>query len=88
MPKKHHSAQVFLEFTFTLIAIIMLILGATYVMQWAGVSFVERREAHDEILTLGVPDQWSGIQDGPQLQVNPSFYDVGELDVTFNLQKL
>ena len=57
--------QVVIEFTFCLIIVLLMIYGVTKVFIWAGRDLVERRKAHDEILTSDV---------SPRQQITPDFY--------------
>lgn len=59
------GGQVILEFTFCMIVVLIMIFGVTKVFHWTGRDLVERRMAHDSLLTSGgSPDQ----------QIDPFFY--------------
>ena len=57
--------QVVIEFTFCLIIVLLMIYGVTKVFFWAGRDLVERRKAHDALLTSDVT---------PPQQIAPDFY--------------
>ena len=59
------KGQVIIEFTFCLVIVLLMIYGVTKVFIWAGRDLVERRKAHDEILTSDV---------SPRQQITPDFY--------------
>lgn len=59
------QGQVVIEFTFCLIIVLLMIYGVTKVFFWAGRDLVERRKAHDALLTADA---------APPQQINPDFY--------------
>ena len=78
-----HKGQVILEFTFSMIVVLIMLYGVVKVFHWAGKDIVERRIAHDTSLEdqTGVDTQW-GPKFGNQVttdldprgQINPNFY--------------
>ena len=59
------TGQVIIEFTFCMIIVLLMIYGVTKVFFWAGRDLVERRKAHDNVLTGG---------GSPSQQIAPDFY--------------
>lgn len=57
--------QVMLEFTFSMIVLLLMIYGVMMIMQWMGKSYVERRKDHDALLTGG---------GSPRDQIDPYFH--------------
>ena len=52
MNKKNYSGQVTMEFTFCMIIAILLLYGIIKAFMWVGLDLVDRRQTHDETLTL------------------------------------
>ncbi len=63
--KKNKKGQVILEFTFSLIVIMLLLYGTMMVFRWSGVDLADRIITHNNVLING-----GGSLD----QINPYFY--------------
>jgi len=59
------KAQSTIEFTFVMIAILLLAYGLIRIFRWAGMDLAERRYEHERVLTSG-----SNAYD----QLKPDFY--------------
>lgn len=60
------SGQTMIEFSFCMIIVVVLLLGMIKVFVWSGKDLVERRRAHERILTNRYLS--------PQQQIRPVFY--------------
>ena len=54
------TGQVILEFTFSMIIIMLMIYAAIKIFLWAGSDLVERRIDHDRVLTQVINEDWGG----------------------------
>ena len=73
--KYQNEGQVFIEFTFCFVVILLMLFSIIMVLRWAGVDLAQRRRAHDETIVRGsVPD---GRTDArvPMRQMDPYFYN-------------
>ena len=82
--QKRNSAQVIVEFTFSLIMVLLILYGIVKVIRWSGVSLADRRIEHDRILNTNVPDNFPTFAQGPLRQVYPDFYNVKDMNLIFN----
>jgi len=91
---KLKNAQSTLEFSFSMIAILLLIYGCVMIFRWSGVSLAERRIAHDDVLVTVVPDNYvqdlysfpwggGGPTPTPLIQVRPHFYTPESMNFVF-----
>ena len=81
------TAQVTLEFTFSMILVLLLMYGVVRVLTWASLTLAERRVAHDHSLTLRTDvENWKNIERDPSplLQLEPEFYTANKLGLVFN----
>lgn len=77
--KVNNIGQVMMEFTFSMIIVLLMIWAATQIFRWAGLDLVERRKAHDDVLTdltllsqcIASCDTGSGPSCGLNCQENP-----------------
>ena len=86
-PFKHKTAQVTLEFTFSMILVLLLMYGVIRVLTWASLTLAERRVAHEQSLTKRTDvESWRNIYTDPSplLQLEPEFYTANKLRLVFN----
>ena len=75
--KQRKKAQVIIEFTFSMIIVMLMMFSLIKIFGWTGIDLVERRIGHDTTLRQAVnaPDYTSAtIGDGPLGQIDPYFY--------------
>lgn len=72
--KKIRQAQSTMEFTFSMVITILLLMGMIQVMIWAGKDLAMRRQAHERILT----DDRIGYE-----QVTPDFFYSAPVSATW-----
>ena len=80
-------AQVTLEFTFSMILVLLLMYGVIRVMGWLSLTLAERRVAHDHSLIKRTDvENWKDIYKDPSplLQLQPEFYTTNKLRLVFN----
>ena len=82
--KLQRSAQTTLEFTFSLIIILLLLYSCVMIFRWAGVSLMERRVAHDSVLTESIDESWVVYNSGPLKQLKKDFYKPDDMNFVFN----
>ena len=82
--RRCRKGQVFIEFTFSFMILLLLLYGAIMAFRWAGVSLAERRIAHDNTLTTGIDERWIDANDGPLKQVKSDFYTLSPMNLIFN----
>ena len=69
------SGQATIEFTFTMVIVVLLLFGMIQVAVWSGMDLADRRKAHEDFLTTtsirqgGVKKEIYGKE-----QTNPTFY--------------
>ena len=68
------KAQSTIEFTFVMIAILLLAYGLIRVFRWAGMDLAERRWTHEQVLVNGAT---------AQEQLAPDFYRPKRLNSVF-----
>ncbi len=61
------KGQVILEFTFTMIVIMIMIYAMVKIFQWTGTDLAERRIDHDASLANGIQEDWGAC-------IGPSFF--------------
>jgi len=84
---KIKRAQVTLEFTFSMVLVLLLMYGVVRVMGWLSLTLAERRVAHEHSLTLRTDvENWKDIYKDPSplLQLQPEFYATNKLKLVFN----
>ena len=82
---KNKAAQVTLEFTFSMVLVLLLMYGVIRVLTWISLTLAERRVAHDHSLTSqAVLDDWRTPNDSPLRQLQPEFYATNKLRLVFN----
>ena len=82
--KKNHG-QVFLEFTFCFLVLLLLLYGCVMAFRWAGLSFADIRTSHDSALRdQSVDEGWTIADNGPLKQLNPNFYKPRNMNLVFN----
>ena len=80
-------AQVTLEFTFSMILVLLLMYGVVSVLTWTGLTLAERRVAHENSLTSRTDvENWKNIYTDPSplLQLNPEFYATNKMRLVYN----
>ena len=80
-------AQVTLEFTFSMILVLLLMYGVIRVMGWVALTLAERRVAHENSLTKQTSvESWKNIYKDPSplLQLEPEFYTTNKMKLVFN----
>lgn len=78
---KNLKGQSTIEFTFSMVVTVLLILGLIRVFQWTGNDLAERRVAHETALLDG------SCGDGPTCpleQIRPTFFYSAELRAAVN----
>lgn len=78
--KQLKQAQVILEFCFSMIALVILIMGMLKVFAWTGKDMVARRLQHEQVLYQPVGGEW----DGPLKQTAPLFFSASKIDAAVN----
>ncbi len=84
---RKNCAQVTLEFTFSMVLVLLLMYGVVRVMGWLSLTLAERRVAHDHSLTARTDvENWKNIYTDPSplLQLQPEFYTTNKLRLVFN----
>ena len=71
-----YSGQVMIEFTFSLIVVMIMIYGLMKVFEWTGKDQAMRRITHDESLTADIDRSYhrNNPGEGPLKQIDPYFY--------------
>ena len=64
------KGQLLMEFTFTMIVILLMFWGVMMIFRWTGMDLAERRIAHEMTLTGNINGRF-----GPQQQLDPYFYE-------------
>jgi hypothetical protein len=77
---KNFFGQVTMEFTFGLVAIVLLIVGMIKVMAWCGRDLIDRRAVHEAVLIQ--PIGQGSAQ--PLIQVRPFFYGTTDMNAAIN----
>ena len=72
---KNDQAQITMEFTFSMIIVLIMFYSIIQIIRWVGVDLVERRIAHDSVLTNDTIS--------PREQIDPYFYEPKKLDTSF-----
>ena len=62
------------EFTFSLIIILLMIYGLMRIFEWTGKDQIMRRMAHDALITAPVEHSYDESGNGPARQIDPYFY--------------
>ena len=78
--RKKFPGQVTIEFTFTMILTVLLILGIVKIFMWAGTDLAHRRQAHETLLLQTV----DGASTAPLRQIRPHFFDSAEIKTAVN----
>lgn len=80
------KGQVFIEFTFCMIIILLFFYGCVMAFRWAGLSLANRRISHDNTLKVGVDDLWSSMDftTSALKQINPKFDRGTKMNLIFN----
>lgn len=55
-----NKGQVLIEFTFCMIIVFLMIYAIMKIVQWTGLDMVNRRAAHDEVLTSTIVEDYGG----------------------------
>ena len=79
--------QVTLEFTFSMILVLLIMYGVIRVMGWLSLTLAERRVASENSLTKRTDvENWRNIyrDPSPLLQLEPEFYAANKLKLVFN----
>jgi len=84
-PQARRGGQVNIEITFSMIIIVMLLLGMIRVFFWVGNDLADRRRAHEATLTGDVPPDLDPAMDRSYKQIRPTFYEGTPMDaITIN----
>ncbi len=79
------KGQVFIEFTFCMIVILLFFYGCVMAFRWAGLSLANRRISHDKALNASVRDKWTAPSgDSAIIQINPKFDKGTPMNLIFN----
>ena len=70
------SGQTMIEFTFSLIIVMLMMYGLMKVFEWTGKDQAMRRIAHDEVLFSKIDRSYdiNNPGEGPLKQIDPYFY--------------
>lgn len=70
------SGQTMIEFTFSLIVVLLMIYGLMKVFEWTGKDQAMRRKAHDDVLFSKIDRSYhrDNPGEGPLKQIEPYFY--------------
>ena len=70
------TAQAIIEFTFSMVIVLLLIYASVQIFRWSGVSLAERRIAHENLLITPIDPNFNQetIGTGPLRQIDPYFY--------------
>ncbi len=77
---KKIQAQVTIEFTFSMMITLLLIVGMIKVFTWTGRDLADRIHAHEEILTKDLGCTSSSC---PMKQIKPTFYTATDIDAAY-----
>ena len=69
-------AQATIEFTFAMIAILLLIFGIIRIFRWVALDLADRRIAHDQLL--------QNTKLSPGQQITPNFYRPRKMEAVYN----
>ena len=81
---KRKSGQTMLEFTFSLVVVLLMIYGLVKVFEWTGKDLVGRRMAEDASLMGPVKRIYDDPAEGPLNQVYPYFYTPTKMNAIWN----
>ncbi len=73
--EERRLGQVIIEFTFSMIIVFLMIYSITKIFEWSGKEIVNRRIAHDTILTgQTLSRSYTNVSDSQQIaQISPFF---------------
>ena len=71
--------QSLLEFTFTMVVAVFILMGMLEIFVWVGRDMSYRRQAHEQTLTEPLTGTGAGA---PLEQIKPTFYGVTGMDAT------
>jgi len=80
----NRRGQVFIEFVFCMIIVLLMVYGLMKVMRWTGFDWAGRRIAHEERLIIGVDQNYNDRYSGPFKQVVPVFHMPEELNAVWD----
>ncbi len=78
------KAQVMIEFTFTILIVVLLMYGMIRAFQWVGSDLGHRRAAYDQSLAVDIDEDWSDKNQGPLKQFTTNFYKPAKMSLVFN----
>ena len=68
--------QSIIEFTFTMMVVLIMLYGTVMILRWVGLDFSYRRTAHERVLSdETVNPDYNQPENGPLKQLEPYFYD-------------
>ena len=83
---KTKTAQVTLEFTFSMILVLLLMYGVIRVLTWSALTLAERRAVHEHSLTNRTDvENWKDIYKDPSplWQLEPEFYATNKMGLVY-----
>lgn len=84
---KRSKAQATIEFTFSMIIIVLLMYALVKAFRWAGMDLAERRAANDKVFALNIIENWAQAEIntlGPGKQLVGDFYRTKKMGLVFN----
>ena len=81
--KSKQSAQVMLEFTFSMIIVLLMLYALVMVFQWGGKELIQRQKAHEEGLYLEFDPNYNSIENSPIRQMQQGFYNPASMDAIY-----
>jgi hypothetical protein len=76
MIKRCFKGQSTIEFTFTMVMTVLLVVGMIKVFLWTGRDMFQRRQAHEAVLTQSIGyDSEEAL-----IQINPTFFGVANME--------
>jgi len=78
------SAQVIIEFTFSMIIIFLMIYGLMMIFRWTGMDLAFRRISHEDVLTNTIERAYTDPGDGPLKQLSPYFHTPTKMNAVWD----
>jgi len=73
---KHIQGQVIIEFTMSMLIVLLMVFGMIMIMRWTGLDLLSRARSHQSVLLDdSVVHDYEIRTDGPMKQIDPFFYD-------------
>lgn len=80
---KNKKAQVIIEFTFSMIVVMLMLFALFKIFLWTGNDLAERRVSHEDNLNQPVTESYSDAADGPLKQIDPFFHIPEDMDAVW-----